>query len=319
MFQRHAGKRNAHLRSEVRNAVSNRGWRSPCRSDVRRAAAICGILANRSEAERAVRNGPRHGDDASRSNCRCHRRIRLTSRANPSSWRPSISAEFRTILTVPMLKDDEVIGLIAIYRQEVASVHRQADRAVDELRRPGGDRHREHAAAQRTASRTDDLTESLQQQTATADVLKVISRSTFDLQTVLDTLTESAAQLCEADMAAITRQRADGQGFRHVTNYGFPPDWIDFNTTVAMTPRPGQRRRPAFCSRARPSTSPDVLADPEYTYRRASQEGRLPDLPRRAAAARGPADRRDDHRPQDGRALHRQADRTGRRPSPTRP
>src|SRR4029434_7457702 len=68
----------------------------------------------------------------------------------------------------------------------------------------------------------NELRESLQQQTATADVLKVISRSTFDLQIVLDTLTNSAAELCDADMAAIIRQK--GTANYWATSYGFPPE-----------------------------------------------------------------------------------------------
>jgi GAF domain-containing protein len=170
---------------------------------------------------------------------------------------------YRTVLGVPLLRDGNPVGVIIVARavvqpfteKQIELVTTFADQAVIAIENV--------RLFEDVQKRTRELSESLQQQTATADVLKVISRSTFDLPTVLQTLIESAARLCDADKGNITREK-DGVFFRAAESYGYSREFVEH---VKGTPI--ERDRGSATGRAllekRVIHIPDVKADPEYT------------------------------------------------------
>jgi signal transduction histidine kinase len=158
-----------------------------------------------------------------------------------------------------------LVGAISIYRQEVRPF---TDKQIALLTNFAA----QAVIAIENARLLNELRESLQQQTATADVLKAISRSTFDLQTVLQTLVESAARLCDANHGAITRQK-DGEFFFAET-YGFSPEFIEYVRTVPVKPERGTVTGLALLER-RVVHVPDVRLAKDYTWAEAQKLGRF--------------------------------------------
>jgi signal transduction histidine kinase len=173
----------------------------------------------------------------------------------PESSENARSWGFRSLLCVPLMREGVAIGTIALRRREaqlfterqVALLQTFADQAV---------------IAIENARLFNELRESLQQQTATANVLRVISRSTFDLKTVLNTLVESVARLCESDMAAIPR--LIGSDLHQFASYGYAPDFQEFLERHPIVPGRGTATGRAALEGIIVHI-PDVLADPEYT------------------------------------------------------
>ena len=247
-------------------------WRPD--EDAFKLAAHCGAAAHHVEAMKKLAIRPSRETCAGRALLERQTIHIPDCEADPDWNAPGIlrSRGNRAMLGVPLLREGSPIGVLIVTRltarpfterqiELAATFADQAVIAIENVR-----------LFDEVQVRTRDLSESLQQQTATADVLKVISRSTFDLQAVLDTLVESAHRLCEADKAFIFYR--EGETYRWGAGYGLSPEYKEFMQQELPKVAPGRGSLAGRVALERATVQiPDVLADPEFTWFEAQRFG----------------------------------------------
>ena len=184
----------------------------------------------------------------------------------------SIVGGYRTVLGAPLVRGGTIIGVFGLTRDEVSPftdkqielVTTFADQAVIAI-----ENARLFEAEQQ---RTRELAESLEQQTATSEVLQVISRSAFDLEAVLNTLVESAARVCEAERGAILRPTGKSASYYSAASYGHTAEYIEHMKALSFEAgRSGVSGRVLLEGKS--VQIPDVFADPEYSFAEAARLG----------------------------------------------
>ena len=145
-------------------------------------------------------------------------------------------AKARTLVWVPMLKDNEVVGIIAIYRQKVRPFTDKQIELVQNFAAQAVIAIENTRLLNELRERTDDLTEALGQQTATSEVLQVISSSPGELKPVFKAMLENATRICDAKFGVL--QLIEGDGFRAVALHNAPPAFADYVRRGLLRPGP---------------------------------------------------------------------------------